>query len=320
MMKVTLWGVALVLAGLLAGPAGAAESLQCIQTYAQSKRPACLDAVAQEANIYQGLPHQQRVFNPTILGFVAEVFRTAPAEKTRLTGGSGSPAMKGFYVAALWAAGLPDEARSYARANGLAAAADGLQAHPPRTLQQITPLDNAADNDVLIGAFLASGNPDHLRKVLGNYNSAGDGMAEDALRIAMMLGKFGNAFGPPGRERRMGLAACQKYECKENPRDFLRVMTLASASWAVGSLAGQNAVAKQTFDAFFAGDARLGRLLAVERNAFANYLTTYVAWHALASTPNKNGAGADTLKLNESLSTYETLSPAGEGLKAPAGK
>lgn len=161
------------------------------------------------------------------------------------------------------------------------------------------PVSVPLENDLLIGAYMATGDLSYIDHVLDNLRTSRDGMAADAIRIGLVMGKFGNA--PPGRPNVMTIAACRKYGCPKNQpsRDVMRAMTIASAVWAIGSLANNDVPIKQELDRFFLNDPPLSAIYTTEQNAFARYLTLVTLW----SVKKDNS-------LDEALADYERLGPA----------
>ena len=77
-------------------------------------------------------------------------------------------------------------------------------------------------------------------------------MAGTAMRMGFMKSKFGPNMTAEGRDNVMAKMACDKYACKTEPAKFFRVLTLASAFWALQSLASADDGIKKTFTGFFA--------------------------------------------------------------------
>jgi hypothetical protein len=273
-------------------------------SYYRSKSAACVDDTL--AQLRQTAASGRADPN-TITGFLAELFRTSPQERERLLKAEPSDYMKSVDVISLYRAGLPDEAQKFAAANNLSSLSDRLRAARMPPLDAVTPSSTPADNDLLIGAYMASGNTAHIQRILDNYSGADDGMVSDGLRVGFMMSKFGPGLAPKGRDSVMIKVACTKYGCKADQTKFLRVMTLGTAIWSLQSLAAQDDGIKKTLSEFFSRDARLKNLFAAEQAAFGNYLTTIV----LVSTFQKDRAGAaqdQTYDLmNKSASVYENL-------------
>ena len=178
-------------------------------------------------------------------------------------------------------------------------------------LEAVRPSSTPADNDLLIGAYMASGNTAFIQRILDNYSSADDGMTSDGLRMGFMMSKFGPNLAPKGRDAVMTRAACEKYQCKSDPAKILRVMTLGTALWSLQSLSQQDDGIKKSWSSFFANDKRLKNLLAIEQNAFSNYLVAIVGVAALKD-PAGGEASAGYAAMLKSAEIYEKLGPANE--------
>jgi hypothetical protein len=91
---------------------------------------------------------------------------------------------------------------------------------------------------------------------------------------------------------------------------LMRVMTLSSAYWALGSLSQQHSGIQETYSNFFESDPRLKQIQASERNAFSNYVTALAVFSAIK----------DNASVNDSLSIYESLGLAQDAVAAMTGK
>jgi len=239
-------------------------------SYYRSKQPSCVDdtlaQLRQEAASGRAEPN-------TIIGFLAEIFRTSPEARERLLKVEPSNYVKSVDVVSLYRAGLADEAQKFAAANNLAGLSDRLRAARMPPLDAVMPSSTPADNDLLIGAYMASGNTALIQRILDNYSGADDGMVSDGLRIGFIMSKFGPGLAPKGRDSVMIKVACTKYDCKADQTKFLRVMTLGTAIWSLQSLSAQDDGIKKTLSEFFSGDVRLKNLFGAEQAAFGNYIT-----------------------------------------------
>jgi hypothetical protein len=295
--------IALMISSLCPGAALAAGQ-DCIASYYRSKQPSCVDGAL--AQLRQQAASGQAEPN-TIIGFLAEIFRTSPEERERLLKAEPSNYVKSVDIISLYRAGLPHEAQKFAAANNLAGLSDRLRAARMPPLDAVRPSSTPADNDLLIGAYMASGNTALIQQILDNYSGADDGMVSDGLRVGFMMSKFGPGLAPKGRDSVMIKVACTKYDCKTDQTKFLRVMTLGTAMWSLQSLSARDDGIKKTLSEFFSRDARLKNLFAAEQAAFGNYMTAIV----LVSTFQKDRAGADqdqTYELmNKSAAIYENL-------------
>ncbi|WP_210180961.1 hypothetical protein [Bradyrhizobium valentinum] len=302
-LKNTGAAIALMIFSLSPGVAFAAGE-GCMASYYRSKSPACIDDTL--AQLRQTAASGRAEPN-TIIGFLGELFRSSPQERERLLKAETSNYVKSIDVVSLYRAGLPDEAQRFAAANDLSGLSDRLRAARMPPLEVVTPSSTPGDNDLLIGAYMASGNTAHIRRILDNYSSADDGMAGDGLRVGFMMSKFGPGLAPKGRDSVMAKVACTKYDCKANQAKFLRVITLGTAMWSLQSLSAQDDGIKKTLSEFFSRDARLKSLFAVEQAAFGNYMTAIL----LVATFKDKRTGEDQDRtyelMNKSASIYENL-------------
>jgi hypothetical protein len=273
---------------------------ECMAMYYRSRSPACIDGMLAEFR------QRPRSDLNTLIGFLAQIFRTSREERERVLNVETSDQLKAADIVSLYRAGLSEEAEAFATANNLSAHADKVRAGHLPTLDAVKPAI-PADNDLLVGAYMASGDTRFIQRILATYSGADDGMVSDGLRIGFMMSKFGPTLAAKGRNAVTMQAACDRYQCKSDPTKLLRVLTLATASWSLQSLSQQDEGIKNTLSNFFAGDARLKTLFFVEQNAFANYLTTVIG---LAGLPNAE-------VLNRSADMYERLGPANEAFAPP---
>jgi hypothetical protein len=290
----------------------AADDPNCITDFYRQKNESCIDAFIKSTPNIEGRSAdiQGGQINPGQLGFFADLFMNDPRQKARILALDAPPAAKLLFTEALYEAGLETEAQTYGDANGFADAPKSMQAMGLVPIKQLKSAANPADNDILIGAYMASGNTGYIKSILENFSSASDDMARDALRLSFVSSKFGPTNTPPGREPVMMQAACQKYECRKDMQRMMRVMTLSSAFWALLSLSQPDAGIKSTLAGFFENDPRLKRLLADESHAFGNYMTTLALTAAIK----------DNVNFNASLSIYERLGSGQDAIAAMMGR
>jgi hypothetical protein len=288
------------------GIAMAAGGPDCFATFYRTKDTTCIDAMIETIRKQEATGNQARSAPEAAIGFLAQIFGDYPQQKERVLAQDASPRLKSVYLAALFRAGKLEDAKRYANAIGWP---DGFKRYSNDgivTLSLVKPVAYPGENDLLIGAYMASGNTEYVTRILANYKSADDAMASDAIRIALMNSKFGATLTPPGRENAMAPAACERDQCKTNPSSFMRVMTLASGLWAVRSLAQRDEGIKRALLDFFKGEQRIQQLSAREDAAFMNYLTLLAAYAGIKDNP----------KINESLSVYEKLGAPEDAVKA----
>jgi hypothetical protein len=273
---------------------------ECIKTFYQIKDMACIDVVTDQLNQIPGAPTQKTITNSqNAAGFLAVVFADYPDQKKRLLAQKTSPTTNAIFIEALYEGELFADAQSFADASGLTNMLTFYQTRQTPTLKALTPSTDPGDNDLLMGAYMASGRTEYISSILANFVSADDEMVKDALRLSFMQGKFGPTLAPPGRDKVMVNAACQRYKCQANMQAMMRVMTLSSAYWALHSLSAHDDGIQKTLDIVFT-NPRLKQLLGVEQSAFSAYLTNLAVAMAVA----------DNAHINHSLSNYEHLGAA----------
>lgn len=241
-----------------------------------------------------------------MVGLLAVIFNDMPEELERLLAQESNQYKKSVYVESLYRAGLLERARTYADTNNLSDYFKLYAKYNLPAIKTVKPEFNPSDNDLLIGAYMASGNIKYIESILENYKSADENMVGIAFRMAFMINKFGKDLTPEGRDKSMIVAICKKYECKTNPKDFLRVSTLSSAIWALQSLSKQDEGIKKTLGSFFSNNVKIKQTYINEQTAFSNYMTGLIAFAAIKD--NKN--------INESLAIYEQLGSGEDALKA----
>lgn len=296
-MKKALIAILLVLF-VLPSICAAGGNADCMMSFYKTNDMACVSVLLEPLRtssaeqIGKGTADLQ-----AIVGFLAEIFRAYPKDKERILKEDASYLAKSIYIEALCRAGMQEEAKKFAEANGLSAGYNRFQSGSPAPIKLLKSNSRAGDNDLLIGAYMATGEAQHISNILENFTSTDDAMAGDAFRIGLMMSKFGFSLTPKWREPAMTNALCQKYECKIRAQGFLRVITLSSAFWSLQSLGQKDEGIRKIFGDFFASDSRLKSLLVVEQSAFMNYLTTLAMYAAIKDNPN----------INSSLSIYENL-------------
>jgi hypothetical protein len=292
--------------------AGVARAQQCMMSYYREKSPACVDQVLAQ---FRQRPPNPRSEPGNMIGFLAEIFRSSAQERERILKAESSDYLKSVMLLSLYRADLPDDAQKFAAANNLSALSERLRGLHLVVLDAVKPSSVPGDNDLLIGAYMASGNAALIQPILQNYSSADDAMAADGFRIGLMMSKFGPGLAPKGRPAVTVQAACEKYRCKEDQTRLLRVMTLATALWSLQSLSGQDDGIKKASSDFIAADPRLKTLLTTEQAAFGNYVAA-LAFFAAFGDDHKEGDRAQMYEvMSKSASSYENLGSAQEAFE-----
>ena len=301
-MKRLFVGIALAVA--LSASAGVAQTPanDCAFTYYRDKSETCLDETLAALRDATSVKPE---INSAMVGFLAGVIKSTPTKEAKILAAVGPPTMKTAILMALERAGRDEAARSFARTENLQAALAGIESERPPRLDEVKPRSAAADNDLLIGAFMATGDPAYIKAILGNFTAATDDQIRDAVRVALMQASFGE-HDPRGGYRRLARVVCGKYQCRRDLSTFSRVMTLSAAYWALGSLAAKDETIRKTRQAFLDADPRVKGIEQSEQDAFAAYVERLSAWTADKNDPDS----ADEAKSEDALlSGYENLGP-----------
>jgi hypothetical protein len=176
------------------GTACAADQ-DCMPVYYRTKAPDCVDEVLSQ------LAQAGAKSEPsTSIGFLAQLFVASPGEKQRILDGETSDRVRAVQLVALFRAGLRDDARLFAEKSRLSAMLAKLEAAPPPPLSAVEPSSTPGDNDLLIGAYMASGDAALIQRIMDNFSGAEDGMAyEQQVRPhPHAAGTRGKCDGPGG--------------------------------------------------------------------------------------------------------------------------
>jgi len=301
-MKRLVRGLAFAVA--LCASTGMAQtpSDDCASTFYRDKSEACLtDTLAALRDASSVKPE----VNAAMVGFFAGVITSTPSMEAKILAAVGPPAMKRTILMALQRAGRDEAARNFAQTEHLQAALAGLESERPPRLDEVKPRSAAADNDLLIGAFMSTGDPTYIKAILGNFSAAEDDQIRDAVRVALMQARFGENDRRGGYQR-LARVLCGKYQCRRDLSPFSRVMTLSSAYWALAALAAKDETIRKTSQAFLDADPRVKAIEQNEQDAFAAYVERLAVWTAAKGDPDS----ADRAKSEDALlSGYENLAP-----------
>jgi hypothetical protein len=213
-----------------------------------------------------------------VVGMLVTIFIELPEEKQQILEKESNSYAKGIYVEALYRAGLLEEARTYADKNKIPEVFKWYQDQNLQSLENTKPRYLGYENDLLIGAYTATGDIKYIERILANYKNADDAMVRDSLRLGFMYHQFGPTFAAPDRNTIMTMAVRQKYYSKAKPEKMMQILTLSSAFWAIKSLAKSDEGIKKISAEFFQKDPRLQKFLLEETIALSNYLTALIAY------------------------------------------
>lgn len=287
-----------VSAGALASDAG------CSHTFYKTKDMACIDI------FLDALSHNQREINPNAVGFFSALFRHSPGMTEEILGKAKSFIEKATLVEALDRSGQLAGATEYAGAHSLIEFLEAGRQAKVSEIDDIKPYADPADNDRMVGAYMATGNPTYILKILNNTMDVEEGRLHDIFRVALFTDKFGETLWPKERDgKRMG-ALCDKYKCKENQKDFMRTLTLSFGVWSVMSLSQSDDGIRDVFVSFLKAHRNHGKIFGFERANFSNYLTLFI----LDQTGVENEAVETFLVAYETFGSSEDVSRAYQGV------
>jgi len=295
--------IAIALLVVQSFPAQAADP-NCMNDYYRTKLPACVDTILSQIRDAPSWPKSEP---KTLIGFLAQLFRSSPDEKRRVISSERSEYLRAIYLQALYRAGLHDDAENFARTYGGLPGLRNFEILKLPPVDEVRPSLAPGDNDLLIGAYMASGNTVFIERILENFSSADDSLASDGLRMGLMQYKFGPTFVPKERGTVTMAAACDKYQCKGNPAKLYRLLTLSTAIWAMQALGKSDEGISKTAASFFERDKRLKELLTAEQTALGNYIVAVALVTALKSDHAAADADQAYAAMSKAASTYETL-------------
>jgi|GEM_PF-1515479 len=289
--------------------AHAAAQGDCLAHYYETKSSICVDELI--AKLGQGSvvsDGKNGLGNPAATGFLAQLFKQNPDEKQRLLRAENSLRLRELFTAALYLARLREEAGAYAVSANVEGVYEWYNRQHMPAIADLGPGADPRINDLLIGAYMASGDTTLVRPLLESIKSVDKNMAADAFRMSLFISKFGQNMTSQGRPNYMIEAACLKYECKPNPSKFLRLITIASGLWALQNLSKDDVQLAALTSQFFTSDINsdLKTALEAERVGFQNYLVGLVSFAVIRNDVN----------LEQSLSIYEKLGPVQEAFAA----
>lgn len=303
-------GLLMLALGCVAPFAAKAAPGECMASYYKEKSLACVDeSLAFFRSLGPNPEPQKRAHMANPIGFIAGVFLTSEPETQRILGQDATPYMKDVFFRALLHAGKVDEAKQLAAWLGVKDT-EGLVAKVQvKTLDQVKPATDPAENDLLIGAYMATGNAAYITSILENYSSADNQMIRDAMRMGFLSIQKAKPYLERGSVKTLMQTLCERYSCKTDPQQIRRLATMGTAVWALQSLGAKDEGIKNAFVSYANTNARFRLALQEEQAAFNNYRTLLSLYSA-----TKDNAELYA-NLNESLSLYEKLAPAADTLK-----
>lgn len=254
-----------------------ASDNNCYMKYYQNRDIGCVENFVEQIN---AMPENSAQKLYAGIGFFAEVFST-DKHKKRLFKQAVTPSSQIVFTEALLYAQKPKEAEDFAKEHGLTKFFETRAQQKYLPLNKIIPKTNAAYNDLLLGAFFASGKEQYIQAIWQNMALSSEQKAKDAIRLGLLKLKFGDRFAPKGRKSEIVNHACQKYHCKKDAKDFIHLLTLTTTYWSTHSLAAEHPKIQKTINAFFKKHKALSDAHKLEQQLFSNYLTISVVSSAL---------------------------------------
>lgn len=289
--------VALALTSAMGAPAFAYP--QCMETYHVDHDRSCLEKVAKalEADEIDG---------ETIVGFMAETLRSAPEVRTLYSKPDLKPRAKAAFARAFDMS--HNNMRGFFKAlfGGGGDDGDAETSTAKPDVDTLVSFDDLNANDLLIGAFMASGNQDHLARVLKNFDTAGEQMTSDALREGMLLIRYWTHVTQANRTpvKIMMQIGCARYGCKPGTNGEGRLATLSTAYWAFFKHAANDEGFRDAMMAYRAKHLKFALVEAQERAAADNYVSLSIAYARRKDHP----------ALAKAFEAYENFRPLSEVL------
>ena len=286
------------------GAVVSAAEVGCHSTFYKTKDIACIDAFIKKLDKTPRAKINQ--VTPGAVGFFAGLFQTSPEMMDKVLPKSKKPITQRVFAMALFRSGHRKEAKEYVRSNFGKSYADSFIAFKFVEIDKIEPLLDGADNDRLVGAFMATGGLSYIHKIIARTENMDEARLHDVFRFAVLQLKFGANLTIQGRKEVGGHALCLKYACKKDPKDFLQLLVTSTGVWSVMSLSRQDEDIKQAFVSFLENHDNILKEYRFEKGHLSNYLTLLL----LAS------AQIDHEPSENFLETYETFKSPAEVTRA----
>jgi hypothetical protein len=275
-----------------------------METYHIDHDRSCLE------NVAKALKANQTDDGETIVGFMAETLRSAPEARAIYSIPDLQPRAKASLARAFDLLGEHNNLRGFFSAlfgGGGEEDGDSAEASAAKPdLDTLVSHDDVNTNDLLIGAFMASGNQDHLARILRNYDTADDQMTADALREGMLLLRYWTHPTQVDRTpvKTMLKLGCDRYGCKPRTHSEGRLMTLSTAYWAFFKHSAKDDGFRDAMNVYRARHLQFALAEAQERAAADNYASLSIAY----------ATRKDDLTLAKAFDAYESFRPLSEVL------
>jgi hypothetical protein len=171
----------------------------------------------------------------------------------------------------LFRAELPDIAKTFAQHYFPNYRIEQLKGFGESSIKSVVlNYDDASKNDLLIGAYFATGDDIYLKNMLHNFKTQKKDKIKDVIRVAMVIEKFGFSLSPSSHQSKMWESIKNKYYSPKNPNSVVNFITMSSLFWALNSIAKNDENVAKYLKSFFV-DNELEAIFLNEQTNFYNY-------------------------------------------------
>ncbi len=237
--------------------ASALEKAGCMNGYYKQKHEKCVQYVL---DVIDEVPRDELPLS--VYGFLGGLWLQDNAFDVVLQKKITSKPQQIFYSKLLYLMDERQKAVAYARQYNVHTeykeVVDG--GLPP--LKQLKPQAFPGGNDMLIGAFFATGDDYYIENIFTSFEGQKEADIASALRYAYLNASFVPQ-GYPADKVQDDL--CKRYACKKDDTRYLHVLTMASALWALESLSEAHPIIKNKMKNFYQANPHIMKLQASER-------------------------------------------------------
>jgi hypothetical protein len=235
-----------------------------------------------------------------VIGLLSEIFKKYPKEKYEILEKNVSKFTKGLFLVSLYRAGLEKDADDFNKKELL----NEISIYKKEIIliEEVIPKYNPSENDLLLGAFSATGNNLYIKNILNNFLNSEMERQRDVVRVALVKKKFGNKLSQKSSNKNMINAILKKYKEK----DFFEFMTSSSGLWALMSLSSKDNNLSEKLENILNEDKKLSLIIKDEINNFQNYLIFIILSDSIKNN-NKITNKDLELKVEKFIYEYENL-------------
>ncbi|WP_157059374.1 hypothetical protein [Bathymodiolus septemdierum thioautotrophic gill symbiont] len=230
------------------------------------------------------------------IGFLSGIFKKYPKIRKEILNKSTSKFVQGAFLISLYRANIPNEAEKYAASN-LSEKWSNYYKTRILSLEEVIPRDTPSENDLLLGAFAATGTKQYIYNMLYYFEKENIEKITDAIKVGLLIEKFGPEMTPKkGYKTKITSAFVKKYNAKNDIKSYLHLMTMGVAIWSIRSNMKKDDNLKKLFEDFLSKNKILKPILKSEINYLSNYIVDFIGYNATKSNI-----------LKKSLDRYESL-------------